>query len=137
LRISMNFEQIKERNLTHIENCVRNLKLKRNTEEIVALANIFTQSDLNKRTIRLIGEDKEIVEGKVKYKKINLFSLTQKSQKDFSEEAINHIFQDIGLIAPYHTQLKYMNKIMDLEGDQVVTYSDLANILASTPKINI
>ncbi len=133
----MNFEQIKERNLAHIESCVKNLKLKRNTEEIVSLANIFVQSDLNKRTIRLIGEDKEIVEGKVKYKKINLYSLTQKSQKEFSEEVINHIFQDIGLIAPYHTQLKYMNKIMNIEGDQVVTYKNLANILASTPKIKI
>jgi hypothetical protein len=136
-RKNMNFKKIKARNIAHIEYCVEQLEFKKDADEIIALANVFVQSDLNKRTLRLIGESKETVDGKVKYKKMNLFSLTQKYQKDLSETTINQIFQDIGLIVPYHTQLKYMNKIKDLEGDQVKTYKKLAKILADTPKIKI
>lgn len=133
----MNFEEIRERNLYHIKYCISEYGLKLSVDEILAFANIYTQSDLNKRTIRLIGEIKENVDQKVKYTKVVLFSLTQKYQNFVAEEVVNKTFQDFSLIAPYHTQLKYMNKIEDLEGDQVKTCLNLLTIFADRPMIKI
>ncbi|MDQ1340124.1 MAG: hypothetical protein QG567_1281 [Campylobacterota bacterium] len=133
----MNFYEIKERNLSHIKYCIHEYGLKMSVDEILAFANIYAQSDLNKRTIRLIGETKENIDQKVKYTKIVLFSLTQKYQNFLHEEVVNKTFQDFSLIAPYHTQLKYMNKIEEIEGDQVDTCLNLLTILADRPKIKI
>ncbi|MCX6077692.1 MAG: hypothetical protein NTW78_12520 [Campylobacterales bacterium] len=133
----MNFDDIRKRNLDHIQYCIDEYGLKMSIDDILAFANVYAQSDLNRRTIRLIGETKGSVDQKVKYTKVVLFSLTQKYQNFITEEVVNKTFQDFSLIAPYHTQLKYMNKIEELEGDQVKTCLNLLTIFADRPVIKI
>jgi hypothetical protein len=146
----LNFDSIKERNLAHIKACVDKYDFELSLEEVLGLANCFTQSDFLKKTVRLFGEIKETVPvekkdskgrvevtEKVKYRKLTLYSLTQRAQKQMTEDHVISVFKEINLLALFHSQLKYMSKIEQLEVDQVESLMNIEEIYRTMPKIKL
>lgn len=145
----MIIESIKQRNINHITLCADKYDFGYTAEQILNFANIFVQTDVYKKTVRLFGETKETVtvektdsKGKIKsapivqYKKIILYSLMQRSQKSMTENQIIDTFRDLNLIALFHTELKHIAKLEDAE-DQVLTMTNIETFFDSLPKIKI
>jgi hypothetical protein len=149
LERSVVLETVKQRNIDHITYCANKYDFGYTAEQILNFANIFVQPDVLKKTIRLFGETKEKVvvektdsKGKVKttpivqYKKIILYSLTQRSQKSLMESQIIDTFRDLYLIALFHTELKHIGKLEESES-KVTDVINVENIFDSLPKIKI
>ena len=145
----MILEAIKQRNIDHITLCAEKYDFGYTAEQILNFANIYSQPDVLKKTIRLFGETKEkaVVEkidakGKIKtteivqYKKVILYSLMQRSQKSLMESQIIDTFRDLNLIALFHTELKYISKLEETE-DKVAETINIESLFNSFPKVNI
>lgn len=145
----MDFESIKKRNIAHIKACVETYDFEKTVDEILDLANVFVQSDVIKKTVRLFGEirDEEVTEDvkngkvtaktKVKYQKVTLYSFSQRSQKGLTEDEVIQIFKDISLIAAFHTQLKYISKIDAIENGSVKTLMTIEEFYKNIPTIQL
>jgi hypothetical protein len=140
-------ETVKQRNISHITDCAEKYDFGYTAEDILNFANIFVQTDVYKKTVRLFGETKEKVvvektdsKGKVKttsiyqYKKVILYSLTQRSQKSLMESQIIDTFRDLNLIALFHTELKYISKLEESE-EKVHDMIDIESFFSNLPKI--
>lgn len=145
----MDIEAIIKRNTDHITQCVEFYDLDCTAAELLGFANVFVQYDLMKKTVRLFAERMEKVpsesknsKGKslktelVKYKKVTLYSLTQRSQKVMSDENVVNIFRDISLIASFHTELKYIKKLEDLENVQIRKLNNIQETFDTLSKID-